>query len=41
MNIFEFHAKFITENACEQYLKDKRMEEGIVLLFAFGIWFTI
>ena len=30
MNIFEFHTKFITENACEQYLKDKRMEEGIV-----------
>ena len=30
MNLFEFYTKFKTESDCEQYLKMKRMEEGIV-----------
>lgn len=30
MNIFDFHMQFRTEKDCEEYLKQKRMEEGIV-----------
>ena len=30
MNIFDFHSRFGTEEDCEEYLKQKRIEEGIV-----------